>query len=85
MAKVFLLLIIFLSWTSATWDYNHMAYTISEEGDQRPGLTAHVQNWATLVQNYILQVSLCKLCICAVIFTFTTALISALLVYILQQ
>lgn len=44
------------STVNANWNRNHVSYTVSNE-DEGPRLTGHVQNWATLVQNYILQVS----------------------------
>lgn len=44
------------STANANWNRNPVSYTISNEGEG-PRLTGHVQNWATLVQNYILQVS----------------------------
>lgn len=55
-AKIIFLLI-FAKISCANWDFNSVRYTFSNEGDQEPRLTGHVQNWATLVQNYILQVS----------------------------
>ncbi|KAJ8032799.1 Voltage-dependent calcium channel subunit alpha-2/delta-2 [Holothuria leucospilota] len=44
------------STANANWNQNHVSYTISNEGEG-PRLTGHVQNWATLVQNYILQLA----------------------------